>query len=263
MDFSFIEIRLQQEEQAGPPMNRTELIQRHAARTALADELSTLHKAVNTLSSQYHHLLKLPVLEHMGWADAVLHFPNLTFFVIDSTSIHQESDVIRATVIDAHGTPLFDHIIRPQRQPGQSNTMYTGIAREQVLAAPALADIWEPLRTTLSGRYVLAYNWEFLVERLRENASYYHLPPLYFVGECLMMRASNYYGLSSAFRLVDLCRRIGHPLFPNATAPERAAGQIALLHAMAQGITDVQTVGSPPETQETTASDDLDNEHPF
>src|SRR5579859_7585203 len=117
MDFSSIEMRLQQEEQADPPINRTELIQRNAARAALADELSTLHKAVNTLSSRYHHLPKLPVLEHVEWADAVLHFPNLVFLVIDSTGIHKESDVIRMTVIDAQGTSLLDRIVRPQRQP--------------------------------------------------------------------------------------------------------------------------------------------------
>jgi DNA polymerase III epsilon subunit-like protein len=262
MDFSNVEMHLQQEEQAGPVMTRAELAQRHGTRAALREELNALHETVNALSSRYHHLAKLPDPRHVEWANALLQFPNLVFFVIDSTGLHDESDVIRVYLSDATGAPVFDRLIKPQRQRGHANTFYTGITDAQIRNAPVLADIWDELQSALAGRYVLAYNWEFLSERLQENAQYYHLTPLYPVGECLMNRASNYYSTATALKLADVCRRISHPLPQPATAPDRAAGQLAFLQAMAQGITTVHHVPAASDTLEDDGLDDLDA-HPF
>jgi DNA polymerase III alpha subunit (gram-positive type) len=262
MDFSTVEMHLQQEEQATPVMTRTELARRHATRTALSEELKSLHQSVSALSSRYHHLVKLPDPRHVEWAHALLQFSNLVFFVIDSTGLHDESDIIRVHLSDAAGIPVFDRLLQPQRQRGHANTFYTGITDVQIRNAPTLANIWSELQAALVGRYVLAYNWEFLIERLRENALYYHLPLLYPVGECLMNRASNYYNTATALKLADVCRRIGHPLPQPATAQDRAAGQLAFLQAMAQGITTVQSVQATSEALEDDDLDDLDA-HPF
>ncbi len=262
MDFSTVEMHLQQEEQAGPVMTRAELAQRHATRAALHAELNALHQSVNAFSSRYHHLTKLPELRHVEWANALLQFPNLVFFVIDSTGVHDESDITRVYLTDATGAPVFDRLIRPQRQRGHANTFYTGIADVQLHNAPVLADIWSELQSALAGRYVLAYNWEFLAERLQENAGHYHLAPLYPVGECLMNRASNYYSTATALKLAEVCRRIGHHLPQPATAPDRASGQLAFLQAMAQGITTVRAI-QPPSSAEDDDLGELDDEHPF
>jgi DNA polymerase III epsilon subunit-like protein len=218
---------------------------------------------VNALFSRYHRLVKLPDLEHVEWANAVLHFPNLAFCVIDSTGIRAESDIIRVLLTDVQGNPLFDRIIRPQRQPGQANTFYTGITHEQISNAPVLAEIWDELRAALVGKYLLAYNWKFLGERLRENALCHDLPPLYLVGECLMNRAASYYRTSTALKLADLCGRLGQTLPQPATALERATGQRAFLHAMAQGITTVHFPQALSHNLEDDDLDDLDEEHPF
>src|SRR5579884_690156 len=244
MDFSTVEKHLQQEEQAGPTMTRAELAHRHAARAVLGEELNALHTAVNALYNRYHRLTKIPSLLHVEWANALLHFPNLVFFVIDSTGIRPESDIIRVHLSDIAGNPVFDRIIRPQRQPGQANTSYTGITSAQLSTSPTLTNIWDALEAALVGRYVLAYNWEFLMERLRENALHYQLTPVYPIGECLMNRASNYYCTAMALKLADVCGRIGHTLPQPATALDRAAGQRALLQAMAQGITTVHAASS-------------------
>lgn len=262
MDFSIVEKHLQQEEQAGPAMTRAELVHRHAARTTLGEELNALHVEVNALYSRYHHLAKLPNLLHVEWANALLQFPNLVFFVIDTTGVRDESDIIRVHLSDVAGNFVFDCIIRPQRQPGQANTLYTGIPNAHINTAPVLADIWNDLQAALVGRYALAYNWEFLMDRLRENAGYYQLTPLYPVGECLMNRASNYYGTATALKLADVCGRIGHILPHPATALDRAAGQRALLAAMAQGITTIHATPSLPDAMEDDGLDDLDS-HPF
>ncbi len=155
MDFSTVEKHLQQEEQAGPTMTRAELAHRHAARAVLGEELNALHTAVNALYNRYHRLTKIPSLLHVEWANALLHFPNLVFFVIDSTGIRPESDIIRVHLSDIAGNPVFDRIIRPQRQPGQANTSYTGITSAQLSTSPTLTNIWDALEAALVGRYVL------------------------------------------------------------------------------------------------------------
>jgi DNA polymerase III epsilon subunit-like protein len=259
LDMHTLETRLRQEEMAGPVTNQAELLERHRSRKELGDALHCLQQTVTTLTSRYRRLARLPGLEQVARANALLRLPNLLFCVIDTTGLHPDSDVLRVVLLNREGTVVFDRIVCPQRQPSQANTFYTGIAREQVLAAAKLSAIWEDLQRALEGHYVLAYNWEFVVERLRENATHYDLDPLHFLGECLMSRAATYYGTSGTLKLVDLCGRIGHALPPCPTAPERALGQLALLHAMAEG----RTVAPAMYAAEDEALDDLDDEHPF
>jgi hypothetical protein len=110
----------------------------------------------------------------------------------------------------------------------------------------------------------LAYNLDFVKQRLNENAEHYGLQPLYFLGECLQERAGNYYQASYPVKLKEICARVGLTL--GQTAPDRAVGQLMFLRAMAEGITNVHSV--PTAAEETAAEEDdglgdLDDEHPF
>jgi DNA polymerase III alpha subunit (gram-positive type) len=189
----------------------------------------------------------------------MLQTPNLAILVIDTTGIQKNSDILRVTIVDTQDDIVFDRVVQPVRQPGEANTAYTGITTAQLADAPTLREIWSELQVALSGRYVLAYNWEWLTSRLRENARAFELPSLTIAGECLMERASRYYGVSISLRLADICERIDHVLPSKATAPERAIGQLAFLQAMAQGIA---TVPIDTTATEDDSRSDLD-EPPF
>jgi hypothetical protein len=162
----------------------------------LSGQLATIDHQVKALSKRFYRLPQLPHLSHVRWASAILKFPNLVFLVLDTTGVQKDSDIIRVLIADAEGTPIFDRIVCPMRQPAQPNTAYTGIVYSQIKDAPTLADIWPDLQATLTGRYVLAYNLDFVKQRLNENAEHYGLQPLYFLGECLQERAGNYYQAS-------------------------------------------------------------------
>jgi DNA polymerase III epsilon subunit-like protein len=252
-----IDQQLQQEEQARLPLSRAELEERQASRSALSEQLVTIDHQVKALTKRFHRLTKLPDFQHVQWASALLRFPNLSFVTIDTTGVQKDSDVIRIVIANVEGTPIFDRIVRPIRQPSQSNTSYTGIGYSQIKDAPTLADIWLDLQEAIAGRYVLAYNLDFLRQRLNENAHAYGLPSLNFIGECLMERASNYYHASTALKLTDVCARIGHTLHQPATALDRLGGQRALLSAMSEGVTMIHVV--PLQLEE----DDWNEEHPF
>lgn len=194
-----------------------------------------------------------------AWAQAMLDFPNLTFAAIDTTGLEDDADIIRIALVDGQGALLFDHLIQPQRQPGQANTAYTGITNEYLLAAPTLADVWDEVRAAFRGRYILTYGLLFLAQRLRENASAYGLPPLTLIGSCLMDRAKYYYQSPTNLRLANVCRRIGYLLPQPATILDRLAAQRVLLVAMSQGVTDITQ--TRPATDST--EPDEDDEHPF
>jgi DNA polymerase III alpha subunit (gram-positive type) len=198
-----------------------------------------LKKTVDLLATRYRVLQQLPNADDVAWATRMLAY-RLAVMVVDTTSINRDADIIRITVGDRKGSALFDRVIRPERQPGQANTNYTGIARELVLAAPSLAEVWNDLQAVLEGRYVLAYGFDFLQTRLNENAAHYGLQRLQLSGgECLMLRVKHYYNSDANPKLADICRRIGHEMPQPATTLDRLSAQLLLLRAMNEATMDV------------------------
>lgn len=219
-------------------------------REQIDQELKGLSTSIAQLTRRFHNLPDLPPMYLVEWASAVLKFPNLAFVVLDTTGVDDDSDIIRVLVADREGRSLFDHLVKPQRQQ-HANTFYTGIEKAQLDAAPLLSDLWPFIEADLAGHYVLAYNLNFVERRLEENAEHYDLPKITFIGEDLQDRARlywthNYYPP----KLVDICQRIGHQLPQPSTAPDRAAGQHALLQAMSQGIINVPPQPEPEEDED-------------
>jgi hypothetical protein len=261
-----IEALLKEEEEAGPPAQGRADVEEHRERRARITELlEPLTKAVNVANTRFRVLPQLPNIEHVVWAERMLAFPHLALLVIDSTGVQDDSDVIRVVVADGTGALLLDRIVAPGRQRGRANTTYTGITREQVNAAPTLADIWPDLQNVLAGRVTIAYGYDFAMRRLHENARHYHLDRLPLTGDCIMEHAKSYYGSSNSLKLADVCYRVGYQLPQPATAPDRVAAQIAFLQAMSKGVMNVHYV--PPKIVEEDGADgeydDGLDEHPF
>jgi hypothetical protein len=173
-----------------------------------------------------------------SWAQAVLSLPNLAFLVIDTTGVNRDADIIRVLVTDQTGIVTYARIVHPDRHPNAPNTLYTGISQKDIDETLPLPIFWDEIGEALKGRYVLAYGLDFVQERLNENAAHYGLPPIALAGDCLHITASRHFNVS-AIKLVDVCRRIGHMLPDRPLAIARAQGQLALLKAMAEGVTSV------------------------
>jgi hypothetical protein len=214
---------------------------RQARREEIGKEISLLTREITTLNNRFRTLPELPPVHLVEWAKAVLQLPNLVFLVLDTTGVDDDSDIIRVYLADRQGEWLFDRLVKGGRWQ-HANTLYTGIAQEQVDAAPSLVDLWPHIQANLVGCYVLAYNLTFVRSRLDENATHYQLPGITLIGDDLQEKARVYWGEYYPPKLVKLCQRIGHTLPSPATAPDRVAGQLALLKAMSQGITDVASV---------------------
>ena len=242
------------------------IAEREARRSQIDQELKTLAAAITPLRSRFHALPTIPDAYLVSWAEAVLLMPNLAFVVLDTTGVDEDSDIIRVFAADREGHTLFDHLVKPTRQQW-ANSIYTGIAQEQLDTALQFDDIWSLLQTELSGRYILAFNLAFVNARLMENAEHYKLPPITLIGEDLQEKARTFWGSYYSPKLADLCKRIGHELPQPPTAPDRVAGQYTLLRAMSLGITDVPVaresvtagVVNVNEARQMTGLDD----HPF
>lgn len=230
---------------------------RQSRRHEIEKALSDLSAEVSKINHRFRLLPELPPAHLIEWARAVMALPNLTFLVLDTTGVDDDSDIIRVYAADWLGQKIFDCFVKPGRYQ-YANTEYTGITGEQIDAAPTLTEVWTFVQAALTGRYVLAYNLQFVRNRLGENAEHYGLSSFALIGDDLQEKARSYFGEYYPPKLVNLCKRIGHTLPQPATAPDRVAGQLALLKAMSQGITD-----KPDLVGVGAAEDYLPEENPF
>lgn len=167
------------------------------------------------------------------WAQSALAFPNMAVAVIDTTGITKDADVIRVYVATESG-PIYDQLLWSERHR-TSNERFTGIPEDILLEMPTLPEEWEHIKATLASHYILAYNLDFIQERLNENAAHYGLAPFHLIGDDVQHAAVEYFGTNYNLKLVDACTKVGHPMPTPPMAQDRAAGVFALLHAMAAG----------------------------
>ena len=142
---------------------------------------------------------------------------------------------------------VLDQFVQPSQPFTTHISRINGISHQDVEQAPLIPQVWERLREAIQGRYVLSYNLDFDMGKLKETARGHHLEDLTIIGECLMQRAMLYFDVTSYPKLETLCRRIGHPLpeQPGQTALDKARGQIDLFEAMANAITGTISAASP------------------
>jgi DNA polymerase III epsilon subunit-like protein len=172
------------------------------------------------------------------WAQAILKMPNLTFCVLDTTSVEKDADMIALLTLNREGIIDSAAYIHPGRTPGQFNTEYTGLTESMMSAAsPDLASVWDTLQDMLGGKYVLSYNLAFVRRVLNENAQHYQLLPIYLIGECLQQAALLYFRKKgypgTHLKLAVAYKMLGYTLPDCPDAFDRARAQFALLHAIA------------------------------
>lgn len=190
------------------------------------------------------------------WAQALLQFENLRFVVIDTTGVKRDSDILRLLILDKHGFIKENFLTVPLRHPKELNTAYTHITLAEMEDAPIFSEVWPDIRSALTGKYVLAYGFDFLQERLDDNAHHYGLQSIHLIGDCLMQTAVQYFRSTNyGMKLVDACKCIGHKLPDRPTAEQRARGQLVLLKAMAEGRTEPPAPTPPIDENEDQLSD--------
>jgi DNA polymerase III epsilon subunit-like protein len=246
---------LSAEEEAQPVSRLADWEAQQVRRAALTEHIQELELAVAQVQRRLTALPTLARPEHLHWAQALLAFPNLAFLEVDTDGLYADADILRIALVDQTGAVLYDQVFQPRRPLSPKMAHLTGITPEMVASAPTLAEAWHGVAAFV-GRYILSFNLEFDQGKLSESAARYGLPALPLVGDCLMLRAQDYYGASHYPKLADLCERLGAPLppHPQQDALDRARGQVHLLRMMAQGITHVSATPQASQVAERTDS---------
>ncbi len=252
-------------EEAAPPISCLAVWEaRQACRAILEAHIQELDLTVTELRRRFDDLPKVARAEHVRWASALFAFPNLAFLEVDTDGLSADADILRIALIDQAGGILFDQLIQPRHPISPNIARLTALGQEQLTDAPHLPDVWEAVTQAVTGRFVLSFNLEFDQQQLAESARRYSLPPLHFIGACLMLRAQDYYEEYHYPRLSALCDRLGMPLPPHPAqdALDRARGQVHLLRMMAQGITHVSVAVAQPADHAMERTDDIEDLSP-
>lgn len=243
---------------------RVDCIEEYLIMANRRQEISELYQKlsfqIQMISNRISRLPRVADKKHVQWACTVLTMKPL-FLVLDTTGLSTDSDIIRVFIRDENGV-VFDSLINPLRQPLSANSRFTGIRQNDLENAPTLSESWDKIQLILRGRYILAYNLQFVKDRFEENAKYYGLPEICLIGRCLQRFASEYFD-SYSMKLTQACLQVGYRLPEYPTAPERALGQLHLLGAMMQGITTAPVPSSEPEAIEAPLDALELDDHPF
>lgn len=242
-------------------------IRRNAIKQYMADidaELDPVRQAVKGLPS-------LPAESEIQWAQAIWAMrvsDTVRFLEIDTTGLSDQDEIVRVATVDLTGTLHDDIFIKPSRPMSAEASAANGLTDADLQYAPSLSTMWEVIRASLYGHYVLSFSQMFDRKKLDEAATRHQLSPIVFVGDDLQYHTTLYYNREYYLTLADLCERVGQPL-TSTNAIDRAKGQYHILKAMAQGITDVRPPGhTAPSSEAATSNNDDDglgdlDEHPF
>lgn len=253
---------LKQEQASGPIQGIDDIHTHQQRRQNINSQFQQLEKAVQTFREQIRHLPALPPLKVIYWAQSVRAMPNVVFLELDTTGLHADAEIIRLVVMNIHGRPLLDCVVKPSQPLSSSMATFTGLTNAEVQTSDiSIVDALTQLRQIVKGAYVLSYNMDFDLGKLRHASQHHQLGEIIIIGEDLMARAMEYFHQTAYPKLEALCKQIGHPLppQPHQTALDRAKGQIALLNAIADVVPD----RSPLTTLQEEVADEERNNHPF
>ncbi|GCE26434.1 hypothetical protein KDA_19180 [Dictyobacter alpinus] len=231
---------LLKQEQAPGVVQGLDEIQAHQQRRRMINgQFQQLEEEVRRLRTQIRNLPALPPLKIVQWAQSVRAMPNVVFLEVDTTGLHEQAEIIRLVVLNIQGQVLLDCLVKPSQPLSQTITMFSGLTNDDMKGSKtSIVDALTRLRQVVKGAYVLSYNMDFDLGKLKEASHRHHLSEITIIGEDLMTQAMGYFHQTAYPKLEVLCKQIGQPLplQPCQTALDRAKGQIALLNAIADAV---------------------------
>jgi hypothetical protein len=224
------------EEQREPITSLADWTIRSQQREQMVSLLAQLEQQVAHYRRRLAALPALPEWSIIQWAQHILSYPNGRILVVDSLFPADAALLLQILVLDFTGQVHLHHCIANESLHVQAECARFGIDAHDWHQAHALPQIWPALQAVLHGCYLLAWDLRQARLVLEQEAQRFGLEPLILIGEALSTQAIRCYQSSGRTSLASLCAWIGHPLSPCAPIMDRARGQLALLEAMAQGV---------------------------
>lgn len=93
--------------------------------------------------------------------------PSIRYLDVETTGLHADAEILEIAILDEHGVPLIDTLVRPARATHWPDAeCIHGIAPADVAMAPTAAELAEQIAAVLQGCEVVIYNADFDVEFL-------------------------------------------------------------------------------------------------
>lgn len=145
------------------------------------------------------------------------------FLDTETTGLHAGAEIVELTLIDRHGQPVLDTLIRPEQPIPAALTRIHGISNTMVARAPRWPEVHEQLLSLIQGRELVIYNAEFDLRMLTQVAAQHRLPwPAVeerrgtqtrlanaTVAHCAMLEYSRFYGSRRWQSLSKACEQQG------------------------------------------------------
>jgi len=272
--FNILKNALQREREAGRVNSLDDLTQSRFRRETIGHYWQKIQTELAAVDQQIRDLPSLPPEDQIAWAQAVLALRDVAFMELDTTGLGEHDEIIRFTLVESNLKTIDDFLIKPTTtHVSEGASHVNGITPEQVeQEGLPIAQAWERIQAAIVGRYIVSYSQGWDIQQLKKTADRHKLSPVLVIGDDLQRHCTQYYHREYNLTLAGICERIGHPLpaRPNQTSVERAKGQVHVMRAIANAVTDLRSTKTSEAGAEDTAVidtsddelDDLDS-HPF
>jgi DNA polymerase III epsilon subunit-like protein len=249
-----VAVMISNEQARSAPVGFDAIVAAHDRRKELQEQTNELSRLTRDLISEANTLPKLPDLDAITWARAVIAMPNTALLEIDTTGLNYNDPVIRVLTMNLAGEILFDMYLRPT-EPA-TNQDLTGIPTEVLDSARLAIEVYPEITKAFVGKFLISYGWEFDHTHLRNHSQQLTGTSITIFGECLQNKASSVYGRGYYTKLVDCAAAIGHVMPEVHDAPARAEAARQVLLALAEG--------KPPVVEaQSQEKESNDSEFPF
>ena len=232
-----LQAELATEEERGGCSGISDILERQARRCAIRTQLARLRSVLHHESARFDQLSPLPDLGCIRWAQHVLASPASRLLVLDTVFPAESATLVQVLLLDMDGQVRLHRCVATDVPLDPVDLTRLGLSQKDRQEAVPVPHLWPEFLDALHGCYLLASDWRHARTVLEREAQHYQLEPPVLIGEDLLPWLARYYQASGVIGLASLCQVIGYPLPAHPTAYEHGCGQLALLQAMAQGIT--------------------------
>jgi len=131
------------------------------------------------------------------WALSLLHRTDWVILDTETTGLGKADEIVQIAILSYDGSILLDTLVHPTQLIPASATAIHGIRDIDVKNAPTFPEVFEQLRSILSGKTIVTYNAQYDLRLLNQTIAKYNLPPLKIDPkrvECAMLKYSAWIG---------------------------------------------------------------------
>jgi DNA polymerase-3 subunit epsilon len=124
------------------------------------------------------------------WARSLLERNDWVVLDTETTGLSYNDEIVQIAILASDGSVLLDSLVRPIIPINPEATNIHGITNEKVADAPPFSEIYEKIKSILSGKSIVIYNAAFDIRLLQQTMRKYQLPRLKFeeeLIECAML----------------------------------------------------------------------------